>query len=46
VAFNYSFKNGADFINVGMYDFQIKEDILIAKRAVSNNSQRERLWCA
>ena len=44
IAFNYSFNNGADFINVGMYDFQIKEDVMIAKRALSDSSQRERLW--
>lgn len=43
--FDFAFKNGADFINVGMYDFQIKEDIMIAKRAISNNKQRERSWC-
>ena len=44
IAFKYSFENGADFINVGMYDFQIKEDILIANRALSDNSQRKRPW--
>jgi len=44
IAFKYSFENGADFINVGMYDFQIKEDIIVAKRAVSDTSQRERPW--
>ncbi len=44
IAFKYSLENGADFINVGMYDFQIKEDIIVAKRAVSDTSQRERPW--
>jgi len=42
--FDYAFKNGADFINIGMYDFQIKEDIMVAKRAVSDTSKRERPW--
>jgi len=44
IAFKYSFENGADFINVGMYDFQIKEDIIVSMRAVSDTSQRERPW--
>ena len=44
IAFKYSLENGADFINVGMYDFQIKEDILITNRALSDNSQRKRPW--
>lgn len=44
--FKYAFKNGADFLCVGMFDFQIKEDILVAKRELSDNSQRERPWRA
>jgi len=42
--FKYAFDMGADFINIGMFDFQIKEDIMITKRALSDNSQRERPW--
>lgn len=44
--FKDAYKLGADFINVGMYDFQIKEDTLIAKRETENNSGRERPWSA
>jgi len=44
IAFKYAFDMGADFINIGMFDFQIKEDIMITKRALSDTSQRERPW--
>lgn len=42
--FNYAFKHGADFICVGMYDFQIVDDINIALEALANNVDRERPW--
>jgi hypothetical protein len=44
--FEYAFKNGADFINVGMFDFQIKEDALIVKRVLSGDFKRDRQWRA
>ena len=44
--FEYAFKNGADFICVGMYDFQIVEDVNIALTALKNCEERMRPWVA
>lgn len=43
IAFKYSFDNGADFILVGMFDWQVEENIQIARDAVVN-CQRNRMW--
>jgi uncharacterized membrane protein YphA (DoxX/SURF4 family) len=44
--FKYAFLNGADFICVGMYDFQIVEDVNIALVALSESQERPRRWFA
>lgn len=41
--FQYAFDNGADFICVGMYDFQIVEDVNITLDCLSKNN-RSRPW--
>jgi len=43
--FRYAFENGADFICVGMFDFQVVEDAVIAKKVLAQ-VQRKRPWRA
>ncbi len=45
-AFQYAFNSGADFICVGMYDFQIIDDVNIALAAMDNVQDRKRPWRA
>jgi hypothetical protein len=46
--FRFAFENGADFINVGMFDFQIREDALIALDIITEikRNGRSRQWMA
>ncbi|MFA6560615.1 MAG: hypothetical protein WCV00_01745 [Verrucomicrobiia bacterium] len=43
-AFKYVYKNGADFVLAGMFDFEIEEDVKIAREAVAAASTRKRPW--
>ena len=43
--FKYAFESGADFLCVGMFDYQIVEDINIALDILSDIKNRERPWC-
>ncbi len=45
-AFPYAFKNGADFIAVGMFDFQIKENCDLTRKVLRLVKDRERPWSA
>jgi len=44
--FKFAFENGADFVNVGMFDFQIREDAIIARDIVDEITRkgRRRPW--
>jgi len=42
--FNWAFKNGADFICVGMFDFQVVKDVNITLDVLSNLEGRTRDW--
>jgi len=44
--FKYAFENGADFICVGMFDFQVREDAIIARDILAREIKRSRPWCA
>ncbi len=44
--FKFAFRNGADFICVGMYDFQIVEDVNIALGVLGDVQGRPRRWIA
>lgn len=44
--FRYAFENGADFICVGMFDFQVSEDAAIGRRSIARAEKRLRPWCA
>jgi len=43
--FKYAFENGADFIVAGMFDFQVREDVIITKDVLSKVTTRQRPWC-
>ena len=42
--FKWAFENGADFICVGMFDFQIVRDVNICMETLSNLNNRKREW--
>ena len=44
VGFKYAFTGGADFICVGMFDFQVKQDAQILKGMFARGLKRDRPW--
>ena len=44
--FNWAFENGADFICVGMFDFQVVEDVNICIDTLADLQNRKREWFA
>lgn len=46
--FRFAFENGADFANVGMFDFQVREDAILARDIIAGIERRGRVrpWTA
>ena len=44
--FRYAFENGADFICVGMFDFQVEQNVALAASLLPQTQNRERRWMA
>ncbi len=42
----YAFASGADFVCLGMFDFQVVEDAALARRAIAGARNRPRPWSA
>jgi hypothetical protein len=45
-AFQYCFERGADFVLAGMFDYEVAEDVQIAKDVLAKLSSRARPWRA
>ena len=43
--FRFAFESGADFLCVGMYDFQIVGNVNICMDILDSEINRERPWC-
>ena len=44
--FRFAYQGGADFICAGIFDFQLKEDVEIAKKILAEHLDRTRPWLA
>ena len=44
--FQHAFANGADFCVVGMFDFQVAENVALANQVLAETKNRERAWMA
>jgi hypothetical protein len=42
----WAFENGADFVCVGMFDFQVVDDVNTTLNVLSGLGKRDRPWCA
>ncbi len=44
--FRHAFENGADFAAVGMFDFQVTDNVAIANAIIKDTKNRDRRWMA
>ncbi len=44
IAFSFAYRHGADFIVAGMFDFQLAEDVALAREALRKTEGRTRPW--
>ncbi|MCU0961868.1 MAG: hypothetical protein MUF48_17370 [Pirellulaceae bacterium] len=44
VAFPNAYRNGADFVIAGMFDFQVEDDVKIAIECLQKSENRQRRW--
>ena len=44
--FQYAFENGADFACVGMFDFQVVDNVNTLTELFATELNRTRPWCA
>jgi hypothetical protein len=42
----YAFEGGADFVCLGMFDFQVREDVILTNRILAGDLDRKRPWMA
>jgi hypothetical protein len=40
----FAFQSGADFLCVGMFDFQVEEDVRLVQRSFQESRNRQRPW--
>ena len=43
-AFPHAFRNGADFVLAGMFDFQVEDDVRTAIDSIARAKDRKRPW--
>lgn len=46
IGFTSALRNGADFLCVGMFDFQIVDNVKLANEVLAKINERKRAWCA